>query len=385
MHDSDIHQSKPRRMKLYPIHFTRAVDTSDATRRRLEIASTGVWLDWLGLQTMGGFEFVSDPADAEALLLFQSLPFFFQWRKEYRDDPGAVRGTGTEKEIKKHKMIQDAGEPVIYFFSDFNLVMNDIYKRVKWRGVLYNEWGLHPIDGGNVHVIHYCLNQKALVKAWHKRRDSVKVPEANFYYADIDAVYWQPESIKPASVTDPKHISYFGNSRRGRRSGFLSMMGKVHVYGKWNSSGDDKWKPGLPNATFFKPVPQHDVPRQMNRYWAHAVTQDDEATECRATCTRLVQTICAGTLPLIDTRLEYYVKRLLHITPEGSLPARIAKLMVRNESDVRTAKEYFNDDEKRIGIIAYLQGQLQRHFAQANLPGQLRTIIDNTKQRRDQK
>ena len=57
-------------MKCYPIHFGRGME-----EKSIRKSSTGVWLDWQGLQDRANIKFVDSESEAEALMVFQSTPF----------------------------------------------------------------------------------------------------------------------------------------------------------------------------------------------------------------------------------------------------------------------------------------------------------------------
>lgn len=364
-----MHNGNIQELRLLPLHYTRAVDASPATVKRLERATSGIWMNWHGLRVHGGVEYVSREEDADAVLLFESLPFFFQWRKEFRDDPASMRGTRTELEIEVFKRVCKTELPVIYFLSDVDLMMNDPFERVKWRRSLYREWGLEPVDPKKVFVVHYCSDEDKLHERWEKKYDTVKVPRENFFKADIDATYWlggrmnameAPMILRDEFMHD---VVYMGNARKGTRIAFLKGFPGVHIYGKWGTFGCDKYKPQLPDAVFHPAAGREASTRILQKSWGQLVTQFTQAMDCKAKCARIAFTVSSGSIPLVDSRMAY------------ELPEEFHHLLIDNQSDVGRVMHDVGNLGRRANLVAQLQRHYEEHYRRNNLALRLREIV----------
>jgi hypothetical protein len=351
-----------RRPKLYPMNFNRAVDGSAATEKRFERCGTGVWLAWRGMRDGSGCDFVDDIGEADAILLFQSIPFDFEWNMKFYDDPDLVWKSNslTHRELAKYLTIQRSGLPVIYYFTDFTASLRDLFLYRPNRMDVYREWGIRRLDPDRVFVLHFGRDADRLVTEWNGCRN-IPLPADNFFYADIDAVYWTGMAASARGLASER-IVYCGNSRKGEKTEFLSRFENLDVYGRWT----DKQKIGLPDARFRKQVPQKFVSGILHRYFGQLCTMNKKVVDCRATCNKLVQTVSSGVLPLVDERLGYLV------------PDKFKSLLVSNSDDVDRVRRTV----PRVRTIFAYQKAMAEHFAKNNMSTQIPKIVRTILRRR---
>ena len=352
-----------RRPKLYPMNFNRAVDGSVATEKRFERCGTGVWLAWRGMRDGSGCDFVDDIDEADAILLFQSIPFDFEWNMKFYDDPDLVwkDNSLTRRELTKYLTIQRSGLPVIYYFTDFTASLRDLFLYRPNRTDVYKAWGIQRLDPDRVFVLHFGRDVGRLVTEWNGCRN-VPLPADNFFYADIDAVYWNGASVPVRRPLPGRRIVYFGNSRKGEKTEFLSRFGDVDVYGRWT----DKQKAGLPDVRFHKQVPQKTLLDILPNHWGQLCTMNKKVVDCRATCNKLVQTVSCGVLPLIDKQLGYLV------------PDEFESLLVSSSDDVDRIRRTVS----RVPTVVAYQKAMADYFAKHDMSAQIPRIVRTILRRR---
>lgn len=352
-----------KRPKLYPMNFNRAVDGSAATEKRFERCGTGVWLAWRGMRDGSGCDFTDDIGEADAILLFQSIPFDFEWHMEFYDDPNLVwkGNTLARRELAKYLAIQRSELPVIYYFTDFNSMMSDPFLKRPNRKHVYKAWGMRPLDPDRIFVLHFGRDADRLVAEWHRRKYNVPVHVDNFFYADIDAVYWTGMAASVRGLAS-KRIVYCGNSRKGEKTEFLSRFENLDIYGRWS----DRLKAKLPCADFHDQVPQKSVPEILRGYFGQLCTMNKRVVDCRATCNKLVQTVSSGALPLVDERLEYLV------------PDEFKSLLVSGSDDIDRIRRVV----PRVRTIFAYQRAMASHFAEHDMSAQIPKIVRTILRRR---
>jgi len=345
------------------MNFNRAVDSSTATKKRFERCGTGVWLTWRGIRDKSGCDFVDDIDEADAILLFQSIPFDFEWNMKFYDNPNLVWESNslTRRELVKYLTIQKSNLPVIYYFTDFTASLRDLFLYRPNRTDVYRKWGIERLDPNRVFVLHFGRDADRLATEWNGCRN-IPLPVDNFFYADIDAVYWSGASVPIRRPLPGKRAVYFGNSRKGEKTEFLSRFGDIDVYGRWTN----KQKAGLPDVHFHGQVPQKTLLDMLPNRWGQLCTMNKKVVNCRATCNKLVQTVSSGVLPLIDNRLEYLV------------PDEFKSLLITGLGDIDRIRRTVS----RVSTVIAYQKAMSNYFAENDMSVQIPKIVRTILRRR---
>ena len=362
-------------MKCYPIHFGRGME-----ERSIRKSSTGVWLDWQGLQDRANIKFVDSESQADAIMVFQSTPFGnSEAGVRHPETCDAGRLKGAQKTITMLKLLANSKLPILYFFCDLDHPFKNIaFKKLhKFKAVL-KSYKLKDIDCNRIHVIHYCLDQDSLIRWWRKQTYSYDVPDSNFHFLNIDHAYWLKEIMKPKS--DAFNIVRIGNPRRGSRNEFLSEFPGIHIYGRWQKTGVNRdWTETLPDAKFFGYVPQPESLNIINNSFGQICTPDFRQIEVSGLYLRLPMTVAAGSLPLIDSRLKYYIDHIEKtvLKRDDSL---LSQLIVKNSAQVANLVLDFNT-HGRLRLIEDLQDMFTEYFKKNNIKRQLNRIMKSINKR----
>jgi len=164
---------------------------------------------------------------------------------------------------------------------------------------------------------------------------------------------------------------YIGNSQHGKKTAYLSKFDELHVYGSWTQTRKDK----LPNAMFHKSVKYSDSFALMNKYWGHIITTSVEQTNLKSPYTKLVLAVAAGTLPIVDPRLAYYMDKFI----QGANLSTLTPSLMSPDNDIMRSPRAKPLLLTRSHLIEHLQSLFAERFDKINMIKQIKNAVDKAK------
>ena len=307
------------------------------------------WLDYLGFldRTKDIAEKVEDWSEADIIVWFQSNLNAFGW-------------VLLEKNLKKYYEICEYSKtkPILYMFSDFEIMMKIQDKMIKrfWKEV-------PVLNKDNVYVVHYYKKSEELKEYWNKQKWNFKLD--NFIYRDLSLNYFfgEKSEIKDEYINE---VLYIGHDRKWMRNNFLRKFDNITIVGKWKDRYIIKWNKYLPWMSWDK------IQWFLNDYFAQITTYDDIGIKYACTNYRILVTVSAWMLPIIDSRLKYL-----------DLPEEFDCLFVDNNEDLEKIRlfspekrrelitkliEYYEEYKKEYNYNSLFDLILKQHETKSTLP-----------------
>ena len=258
----------------------------------------------------------------------------------------------------KWDFIWSSRKPVFYWFVDFLIPLKRLDTIVLKR---FNAYLAEP-DIENLKVISFAKDTEGTVDWWNRQTDTVALLPNNIHYWDLTESYFKYVDLRQPQM-NATGLVYIGNNRNGKRLDILNKAATnqvIDVYGNWQEK-NPKYSS---NLLFRDPIPETEVQDILNRFYAQIITYDEIGIKYQADSTRLGLTIASGTLPIIDSRLEY-----LETIPESLKD----KLLFAHWQDVDKAMMMSYSD--RAAVIKELQQHLTLRYLDTDFGGFVQSLI----------
>ena len=159
----------------------------------------------------------------------------------------------------------------------------------------------------------------------NNNKNGIKFKEDNIIY--LNNMSFRYYGLLNVNYEHNWKICYIWNWRWWDRNEFLSRFEWFDIY--WRRK--DKQKDEL-NHNFMWTVKQTEVKLKMNKYFWHIITYDKKWIDYKVDVTRLVYTVAAWCLPLIDSRLKYL-----------NLPEEFDPLFIDSKADIDRILKFDNN------------------------------------------
>ena len=284
------------------------------------VSNSGSYGDYLWLQHL--WIELTKENDFDCIIFSLSNVNFFGWQL-------------SQHTLDCLKLLKETKKPVICLFLDFKCYT----KKLKNRPAYPNLEDLQFEDyKDNWFLLHYCREGDKLKTYIDNIKNWIKIKPDNIRYLN-NMSFWYNDLIK---IKEPiKKVCYVWNGRGWDRSKFLNKFEDIDIYGRWK----DKQKVELQQHNFNWVIKQTEVQNTLNDYFAQLITYDDIGINYKVDVTRLVYTVAAWSLPIIDVRLKYL-----------DLPEEFDNLFIENQEQLNKLLNISEEERKNIIL------QLQKYF-----------------------
>lgn len=216
-------------------------------------------------------------------------------------------GMLNENLVKKWNFICNQSCPVMYWFTDFLLPLQNV------RELIYRRFNIALLDlnPNRVTVISYAQETEMTKEWWNGNKKNIPI-EKIVYYPISESCYKHLPHLEPQPnpINDVVYIGNFRNGHRLKQIEELTKKGVVTIYGRWP---EDK----IPFGVEYKgPCLETEVDDILNKSYSQYVTYDYEYLKFKPDIFRHVITINSGCLPLVDPKLDYLTPKILSSRPE---------------------------------------------------------------------
>lgn len=263
------------------------------------VSNSGSYWDLLWLREMW-LDIITEWDDYD-YILFSLSNVNFHW------------GVLPERTIKVLKELKETTKPVLWLFLDFKTYTNKLKNRKNYPNLEDYQFEDYK---DNRYLLTWTRDVDKCKERINNQKNWIKFKEENIIYFN-NMTFWYYWMLPILEKSNWK-ICYVWNWRWWDRNEFLSRFNWFDVFGNWK----DKQKEEL-NHNFMWVAKQTQVKNIINKYYWQIVTYDKIGIDYKVDVTRLVYTIAAWTLPLIDKRLKYLW-----------LPDRFWELYIENQDDV---------------------------------------------------
>lgn len=247
-----------------------------------------------------------------------------------------VLWTASLEWLKILKQANQLNKPVICLFLDFKTYTNKLSINNTMRKKYEEIIKLYELEDyrDNWYLAHYCRDEEKFKKWIENQKNWIKFKDENIFYFNNMTV-WFYDIMKVNDIY--WNICYIWNWRWWERNKFLNKFIWFDIYWRWK----DKQINEL-NHNFKWVIKQTKVKEILNKYYWHIITYDNIWIDYQVDITRLVYTVSAWCLPIIDKRLKYL-----------NLPEEFDLLFIDHQDDLDNL--LFLTIEERNNIIIRLQ------------------------------
>ena len=284
---------------------------------------SGWGLDYLWFldKTKNIAEKVEDWNEANIIIRFQSNLNAFGW-------------VLLEKNLQKYYQICELSKtkPIVYMFSDFEIMMKIQDKMIKRFGR-----EVPVLNKENVYVVHYYKDSEKLKEYRNNKKWNFKID--NFIYRDLSLNYFFGDmlDIKDDYINE---VCYVGHDRKWMRNNFLRKFDDITIVWKRKDRYIIKW------FKYLNWMSGDKLAWFLNWYFGQITTYDEIGIKYKCTNYRILLTISAWCLPIIDAKLKYL-----------NLPREFDMLFVENNEDLNKIKAISKDDRRNLitNLLCYYQ------------------------------
>lgn len=232
-------------------------------------------------------------------------------------------GVLNEKIVTKWKFVTSQTCPVIYWFTDFLLPLQQVDKKINNK--FHRD--LIPLDPKRVTVVSFAKEIKMVKEWWYNSKRNVPV-EKFVYYPLSESCYKHLEHLEPlrSPINETVYIGNYRNGNRLEQIQKLSIERNLAIYGRW----PDKYVPFQVN--YKGPVSEEKVDEIINTYYSQFITYDYEYLKFKPDIFRHIITINSGCLPLIDPKLETLYPTVVQMGYDIEYQGRYIKIKILQEA-----------------------------------------------------
>lgn len=271
------------------------------------VSNSGSYWDLIGLRELW-LNIITEWDNYDYLIFSISNPVVAGW----------ILWDATIEWLKELKKANDLWKPILCLFLDFKTYTNKLNTSSTLKRKYQEFINEHEFEDykDNWYLLSWTRDIEKCKQWINKQKNWIKFKDENILYFNnmTFRYYW----LLNINNQHNWKICYIGNGRWWDRNKFLSRFEWFDIY--WRRK--EKQIKEL-NHNFLWLVKQTEVKTKMNQYFWHIVTYDEIWINHKVDVTRLVYTVAAWCLPLIDSRLKYL-----------NLPEEFNPLFIDSKTDI---------------------------------------------------